>query len=383
MAVKKPICNYDGSLKELQSSDTLPGALLYVVESESESSPNDTVFVSQITPSQASTNADIVIRPKGSGAILAQIPDGTTAGGNKRGTYAVDFQMQRGGAADRVASGSNSGILCGTSNKASGTSSAVIGGDNNQVSGQNSVSIGGSSNNNAGSSSVTIGYGNTISTGTYSVLIGYLNTVGASNCYIIGTSNTGYSNNTVIGQNNTTGSNAYVMQIGWHQAANLFVNNRYTQAFGLYAQNQIPYAQHFAGGRFAATGDANFILAHIFAITTDNSLTEMFCGNTALQRMVIPNDTTWSFRAMVTARRTDIDNESAAWEVTGCIDNNANVVALVGAPTVTTIADDSTGQWTIAAVADNTNKALVFNAAGQASKTIRWKAVVFINQVTG
>jgi hypothetical protein len=41
------------------------------------------------------TNANLVIAPNGTGALLAQIPDGTATGGNARGTNSVDFQSSR------------------------------------------------------------------------------------------------------------------------------------------------------------------------------------------------------------------------------------------------------------------------------------------------
>ena len=52
----------------------------------------------------AATNVDFVISPKGNGAILAQQPGGTSAGGNNRGANAVDLQTYR-SAPTQVASG--------------------------------------------------------------------------------------------------------------------------------------------------------------------------------------------------------------------------------------------------------------------------------------
>jgi len=40
-------------------------------------------------------NIGIALSPKGTGAITAQVPDGTTAGGNARGANSVDLQMSR------------------------------------------------------------------------------------------------------------------------------------------------------------------------------------------------------------------------------------------------------------------------------------------------
>jgi hypothetical protein len=106
-------------------------------------SPNDTVNASRMLASGGSTNQDAVIQPKGTGALLAQLPDGTSAGGNKRGQYAVDLQLQR-GFATQVSSGDYSSLLGGKNNVASGNFSSVIGGNENTASGSASAIIGGS-----------------------------------------------------------------------------------------------------------------------------------------------------------------------------------------------------------------------------------------------
>jgi hypothetical protein len=67
-------------------------------------------FLSRITKkwklrnSASTTNASLVIAPNGSGALIADIPDGLVSGGNARGAYAVDLQSLRTGA-NQVASG--------------------------------------------------------------------------------------------------------------------------------------------------------------------------------------------------------------------------------------------------------------------------------------
>ena len=69
---------------------------------------------------QASTlNSGIAIVPNGTGAITAQVPDGTFVGGNARGDSSVDFQNSRTNAS-QVASGIRSIILGGVKNTASG-----------------------------------------------------------------------------------------------------------------------------------------------------------------------------------------------------------------------------------------------------------------------
>ncbi|WP_191083897.1 glycosyl hydrolase family 28-related protein [Roseococcus microcysteis] len=100
--------------------------------------------------SGADANIDVVVgQAKGSGALLAQFPDGATTGGNARGAQSVDLQVSRTAAA-QVASGANSTISGGSNNTASGTNSVVAGGISNAATGTNS-SIGGGNTNQTGS----------------------------------------------------------------------------------------------------------------------------------------------------------------------------------------------------------------------------------------
>ena len=95
--------------------------------------------------------------------------------------------------------------------------------------------------------------------------------------------------------------------------------------------------------------------------------------------LTVPNDTTWMFTSYIVARRTDADNESAAYWVQGCVDNNAGTVALVGAVQVTAVED--TVAWNATAVA--LGGRLQLRVTGEAAKTIYWNAVTHIVQVSG
>jgi hypothetical protein len=133
--------------------------LTHWTETKGSTGVNSTVNVSVFKPNVASTNADVAIQPKGTGAILAQLPDGTSTGGNKRGTGAVDLQMTRGFSSDRVASGGSSFIGGGGSNKASGSASVVVGGNTN-LSSNDYTTVGGGLNNTASGTDATVSGGN-------------------------------------------------------------------------------------------------------------------------------------------------------------------------------------------------------------------------------
>jgi len=92
------------------------------------------------------------------------------------------------------------------------------------------------------------------------------------------------------------------------------------------------------------------------------------------------NDTTWMFTVYIVARRTDADNESAAYWGQGAIDNNAGTIAMVGATALTAIED--TAAWDVQ-VGSAGGSGLQFLVKGEVSKTIRWNGYVDIVQVSG
>jgi hypothetical protein len=137
----------------------------------------------QILAVGSGTNIPLVLQPKGTGALQAQLTDSTTAGGNARGANSTDFQTTR-NAASQVASGTAAFLGSGFANAASGAYAALIGG------------IGGSS---TGFGSF-VGCGNSvISSGTGSVAVGGQNNTGSGYFSFVGS-----------GQLNSTTSNSAV-----------------------------------------------------------------------------------------------------------------------------------------------------------------------------
>lgn len=151
------------------------GGLKFWLEAYSTSTQTNVSF----TPIVADANVSAVIKPKGTGALLAAIPDGTATGGNARGQYAVDLQMAR-SAATQVAASNYGIILGGSGNKiAIGHSYAFIGGGsgNDIQNGNNyayTVIVGGQSNvNNSTYSFIGGGLSNSAAFGNnYSVIAG-------------------------------------------------------------------------------------------------------------------------------------------------------------------------------------------------------------------
>ncbi len=112
----------------------------------------------------STSNISLVLTPKGTGSLLlGPKPDGTSTGGNARGSNAIDLQIKR-DAATKVASGANS-VLIGNQGIASGPYSTAIG-YNAASTGDSSITIGVNSTA-SGSAAVSIG-SSTVASGAYS-----------------------------------------------------------------------------------------------------------------------------------------------------------------------------------------------------------------------
>jgi hypothetical protein len=136
-----------------------------------------------LTVKGSDTNIDLVLQPKGTGALQAQQTDSTATGGNARGANAVDWSTGR-NAATQVASGLAATIGGGRNNTASGIGSVVAGGgtfaggvDPNIVSGAASVISGGAQNTNSGFLAVIAGGYNNATSNSGTVVSGGWNNV--------------------------------------------------------------------------------------------------------------------------------------------------------------------------------------------------------------
>ncbi|MFZ4522409.1 MAG: hypothetical protein ACOYNC_11930, partial [Bacteroidales bacterium] len=158
--------------------------------------------VKLLARNDAQTDVDFVISPKGSGSILAQQPDGTAAGGNNRGLFAVDLQMDRFGAS-QVASGDYS-IAIGGGNTASQLYSTAIGSQN--ISGNTGATAIGMLNSATGLHGTALGY-NSFAIGQYSAAIGHYSIAYGDGSIALGQYNTAQSyGESVLGIFATEGS---------------------------------------------------------------------------------------------------------------------------------------------------------------------------------
>lgn len=104
----------------------------------------------------------------------------------------------------------------------------------------------------------------------------------------------------------------------------------------------------------------------------------------ASNQLILQNDSTVTFSILVTARRTDVSNESAGFKFEGVIDRNtiAGTTNFVGTPVKTELAKDS-ASWDCNISIDVINGGLRITATGEANKTIKWVAVCNTAEVTG
>jgi hypothetical protein len=382
-------CKYVASTGIVCDSDAT--GLSYISETESTSSPNDTIYVDSLTASGSATNVDIALIAKGTGSLLAQIPDGTATGGNKRGKNTVDLQMVR----DynyKVAEGDYGTILGGKSNRIrSGKNYSTVGGGyKNSVFGNSSTVLGGSVNS-AGSSSG----------GDYDVVLGGDHNFAYSNYSVVcsGSGNKIWNNSdySVIGSGranvvNVTGDYNTIISGAWAEcitsaeysvigsASNSYIAAPYAGILsGSYARSDMYGQQSHACGSFASRGDAISSTLVARASTTNATETELFLDGVD-DRLVIPSGATWTFDIAITARRTDADGESAGYRIYGVVDNNAGTTSLVSTLLEETAIEDSSA-WNCTVTADDTNDALVIKCTGEASKTIYWVANISLVQI--
>jgi hypothetical protein len=339
------------------------GGLTNITEALATSSPNNTNNVVSLTITGGSTNAFLALSPKANGGLLAQVPDGTTTGGNVRGVKAVDWQQGR-TVNDKVAAATGAVIGGGDSNKipTTGAYGVIAGGQGNTAGGSGGThnTVGGGSSNaisaSAGNNTIGGGSGNIISTSAGGATIGG----GASNAI------TGIGATIPGGETNSAAGN-YAFSIGT-TAVGKAVTGVYTHSAGALQTN----------------GDAQnerYIMGFRTLNATPAPLTTTRGAASAANQPVLASGSAMSFIGHVIARNTTT-GDIAAWYVSGTIKNVGGTASLVGTPTVAALgADAGASSWTLAVTADNTNKCLQITGTGAAATTIKWLATVDVSYV--
>lgn len=340
------------------------GGLTKFTEAEATTSPNNTVYVDSLTAAGSTTNVDVAIVPKGSGAVLAQVPDSTSAAGNKRGTWATDLQRDRGSAA-HVASGSYATISGGRWNTASNTASSCGGGEQNSIGGSYAFGVGQNNTVNGGGS-IGMGLANTTSQ-DYNLAIGWSNT-----------SNTEYYA-VSIGQGNLANSR-YAVAIGGANTASgwgSFVCGLEASSFGLAGRHV------YGGGQVAVKGDAQGSKIVLRVRTTNNTATTLVSYNAAAStynQLILQNNNAIRFKGTIIGKQSGT-TDIAAWDIDGLIVRGANAASTVLNINNVTLVQNTPAWGTPALSADTTNGGLKVEVTGAAATNIQWTAVIETTEV--
>jgi hypothetical protein len=336
------------------------------------------VELATVAEAQAGTDTERAVTPAGlplfkPGVAFLQ----TDLGGNPRGTLSMDLQFFS-TADDQVPSGDFS-VALGEQNKVTGDQSIALGIDN-IISGKHCWALGEENNVDAGGGgygeSVAIGYQNTVDADD-SVAIGLANQVTGDEAVSLGSNVVSASHGVAIGANNVV-SGSRGTAIGFTNTA----SGQYGLALGAFSVADKFYQEAFAGGKFAANGDAQSSRFVVRKSVLHNSASwfELFLGSS--QRMTIATDTVWTFSVLLVGT-TQGCTKSFGFRIEGVIENDGGIVTLL-ASTVTTLYDTDDTSFDARTRGDDTNKALVIEVqdADGAGNTVRWVANVQTVEVT-
>ncbi|DAZ90884.1 TPA_asm: putative tail fiber protein [Cyanophage Cy-LDV1] len=341
------VLTFDGT-NWVNSAPSGGGGLTHFTESVNTSAPNATVPVVRLLATNAATNVDAAFTPKGTGAILAQIPDGTTVGGNKRGSGAVDFQSSR-SAATQVASGTRAAILTGANNTNSSANGGILGGTSNTLS-------------NAGGA-IAGGQNNTVSNSNAFCGAGLSNTVSGNQAGVVcGVSNQATEQRAFVGgglENQATGESSWIP--GGVQSSTR----------GLFA------AYSWSGARRSSNFDNQCIGMTVQGGTTNATpliLTAQRGGASTSNVMVLPNNSCWTGTVHITGRSSGGDVYYRRLDVVGARGASAATTTVKATSPAYTFTDTGLTGVSVTVVANTTRGSLEVEVTGLAATTIDWFA---------
>jgi hypothetical protein len=209
--------------------------------------------------------------------------------------------------------------------------------------------------------SLAIGEGAACTGSANQVAVGYGATTSGANATSVGISSTAGTNATALGSGNTaSGTNSFAAGSA-SQATNSLAH-----AIGYLCKADQSGEVAFSTAAFSAAGD--FKETNRFAVATTSNATP------SDSTFALGNNSTLSFLAKVTARRTDADGENDGWEFKGLIHRDANAASTtLDALQVNQIG--ATG-WTADITADTSGGGVKVTLTGEAAKTIRWGIIL-------
>jgi len=355
-------------------------------------------------------NADIALVAKGTGATLAQVPDETIVGGNKRGTGATDWQKVR-DTASQVASARNATIAGGSYNTASTAAAfapTVGGGERNTASASYATVAGGTSNlasgtysfvgsgaSNTASSNYSFvggGFNNVAQTGTHATVCGGSTNTASGQYSFVGGGQSNLASNaytTVAGGfSNTASFNSSTVGGGSENLANGIYSVIPGGRFGLSRQITGYHVFAACNAPIASTGGVTQSALLLLGRQTTDATATVLTSNTSAagttNQVILPNNSAYSFSGEVIAGVTGA-GDTAAWNFKGAIKRGATAAstAVVGTVVLDRIAyDTGATAWTVAVTADTTNGGIAVTVTGAAATTIRWVCKINTTEMT-
>jgi len=336
------------------------GGLTKFTEAEATTSPNNTVYVDSLTAAGSTTNVDVAIVPKGTGAVLRQIPDGTATAGNKRGANAVDLQSLR-SAATQVASGTGS-VTLGYANTSSSTYGVAIG----------STSVA------SGNQGIALGYVATASGNESAAMLGGT----SSNQYAFAVGSSAVSSGTAsiaIGSN-TTASGSNSLAVNRYTTADAYCSNAFgnaTHTFGVTARSVF--------GHFNTNfGDCQLSIFALSVRTTNATATTLTVGGSGAagttNQVILSNQSSYRFKGSIVGKQSGSVN-AAVWDIDGFIVRGANAAATTLNVSNVTLVQNTPAWGTPTLAADTTNGGLRVQATGAAATNIQWTAIIETTEV--
>ncbi len=354
------------------SASYAPG-LTYFTEAQNTSSPNASVHVNSLTAVSSTSSADIAIVPKGSGSIIADIPDGTTAGGNKRGLYVVDLQHGPRANADRVASSDYSTIIGGRDNRAYNTYT-IAGGYAAFAGGNQSTALQQGSTTNVlafahGSRSTASGYG--------AVVFG---------SYVYGDTIASGDNSTAINGSNQATAHFSIAYGGYYNIASgygSYASGFATNTFGITGRNTYGYTVGNLDGSGTVSGNCQKSIFPLGIRTTDNTATTLTVGGrpaSATNQVILSNQSAYRFKGTIIGKKSGT-TDTAAWDIDGHIVRGANAASTTLVVGNVNLVSNTSGWGTPTLAADTTNGGLQVQVTGVAATNIQWSCIIETTEV--
>jgi hypothetical protein len=362
-----------------QLSSTLSGSIIFYTTSITAGTVNNSpVDYTQLLANGTSTDIALVLSPKGTGAIQVEIPDGTTANGNSRGQYSVDFQSIR-GSANQVVSGNYSGLIAGSSNQIDANYSGILAGSSNSISGIKDPNT-----------------GNPVAGGNLSSIISSTTSYNNSNnSSIISSDQSGITfaeitpglsdfpeqqfNVLLNGFNNTITNGFY--SVGINASSSTISNVEFSTISGVYATGK-DWCETKSNNIYGQLHRGIILSNETTNATPTDLVISLWRAGGVPVPFYIPTTTIYAFHIKVAGVQVGGANASF-FSRQGMIKNVAGTTSLVGA--ISTIGTDieTNAATAISITANDTNDSLKVTVTGIAAQTWRWVAELKCIEIRG